>query len=52
MVPWSQDAAEASNVSPETRKFLQACRTDVDEARLRVCLFHTDKVILRISEYK
>ncbi|CAL1137370.1 unnamed protein product [Cladocopium goreaui] len=26
------DAAEASNVSPETRKFLQACRTDVDEA--------------------
>lgn len=27
------DAAEASNVSPETRKFLQACRTDVDEVR-------------------
>eukprot|EP00435_Cladocopium_sp_Y103_P074797 s107_g51.t1 len=29
------DAAEASNnVSPETRKFLQACRTDVDEVRV------------------
>mmetsp|Transcript_15406 Transcript_15406/g.18531 ORF Transcript_15406/g.18531 Transcript_15406/m.18531 type:complete len:186 (-) Transcript_15406:115-672(-) len=28
------DATEASNsVSPETRKFLQACRTDVDQVR-------------------